>query len=167
MVFVPLDKRVVLSLIDSGILVFTEENSEVLTYTSNYNGYQVHELFEQDGVIEKSQFYGEVGEKMLTPNWNPVSEDIFKLVKTLGAFELKSEDSRRKLYYLEGIPALQEIIVGESRTYFAVIDGITSLDPEPYLHKGERYPAYIGVGTSFAPRGTYSVNPVDYLMGTN
>lgn len=164
MSFVPLDKNTVLSLIETGRLVAISESDTVVTYRSQITRNEVHELFEEINGTEVSQFYGEAN--TLSPNWKPVSTDQFNLLVTMGDYKLHSEDTRRRVHYLEGIPALQEIFIGETKSHFAVIDAIVTLDPEPFTHSGGRYPMYVGSGTRFAPRGIdgYSVNPVDYLL---
>lgn len=164
MSFVPLDKNTVLSLIGTGKLVAVSESDTVVTYRSQYSGNEVHELFEDVNGVEVSQFYGEVN--TLSPNWKPISIDQFNLLVTMGDYKLEVEDSRRRVYYLEGIPALQEIFIGETKSNFAVVDGVVKLDPEPFIRGTGRFPMYVGSGTRFAPRGFegYSINPVDYLL---
>lgn len=164
MSFVPLDKNTVLSLIETGRLLAINESDTVVTYRSQITRNEVHELFEDVEGLERSQFYGEVN--TLSPNWKPITRDQFNLVKSIGDYKLQDETTRRRVYYLEGIPSLQEIFTADKSSCFAVIDAITHLDEEPFVFNGERFPTYVGRGTRFAPRGEagYSINPVDYVV---
>lgn len=162
--YCPLDTKVVLNLIEKDILVYFNHSDSIVTWVSNYNGYEVHEMFDASGEI--SEYYGEVSNEMLSPNWKPISAEQFKYFNKLTEFELFKSGKTNTIYSLNGAPALQVIHMGSTVAYSAVIDGITDIDPEPFVVGDERYATHVGTGSVFSPRSEmdYSVNPVDYFF---